>query len=247
MEDAPKNLESEAEFTDKKAVKKKARQLGSFAVETQPNKTSGERKKKSPERQTSKNDALGTKEQFIGRKLAQAYSLEAPQKVTTDPVRGRTSHSNIETLERAELLLVSEKIIVDGTDLRKIYETRLIGEWGLRRLVIEHLRGGNMKKALRYEILERETDFELDPAMRDKAKAYLNNQESGSPNLQALLQKAGVVLPNENEQTAPTKLRPNEMAKKQDTQARRRVLDISLTSIILILLAIIILLLISRH
>ena len=57
--------------------------------------------------------------------------------------------------------------MIDGSSLRQIYETRLVGERGLRRLVAEHLRGGDLKRAFRREITEREIDFERDPAMRD--------------------------------------------------------------------------------
>lgn len=74
-----------------------------------------------------------------------------------------------ETMARTELLSLSEKIVVDGTSLRNIYETQLISEKGLRRLVAEHLRGGNLARALKRELIERQIDFERDPVLRDKS------------------------------------------------------------------------------
>jgi hypothetical protein len=75
--------------------------------------------------------------------------------------------SKVQTLNRSELLAISQKIRVEGTNLRKVYETHLVGERGLRRLVSEYLRGGNIQKALRKEIVERQIDFEKDPFLRD--------------------------------------------------------------------------------
>ena len=73
----------------------------------------------------------------------------------------------METLSRAELLSISEHIGVETSSLRNVYETHLIGEHALRRLVAEYLQGGDVQMALRREIVEHEIDHERDPALRD--------------------------------------------------------------------------------
>jgi len=95
------------------------------------------------------------------------------------------------TMSRAELLAVSEKIAVEGTTLRQIYETHLVGERGLRRLVMEHLSGGDVPRALRRELVEREIDFERDPILRDRARASLAG--AGKSALNSLVQQAGAI------------------------------------------------------
>lgn len=73
----------------------------------------------------------------------------------------------VQVMKKAELIKVAEKIKIDGTTLKKIFENQLITEKGLRRIVSTFLRGGNVKRALNREIMERQIDFERDPLMRD--------------------------------------------------------------------------------
>ena len=75
---------------------------------------------------------------------------------------------HVETMSRENILELSSKILVDGSSLRQMYETHLIGERALRRLIVEHLSGGNLREALRDEIIQHEIDFERDPMIRDR-------------------------------------------------------------------------------
>src|SRR5581483_10545439 len=77
---------------------------------------------------------------------------EAKNKKDTD--LEKLKQLNIETMNRAELLSLSETITIDGSSLRQIFETKLIGENGLRRLIREFALGGDLKSILRHEILE---------------------------------------------------------------------------------------------
>lgn len=133
---------------------------------------SPEKKAKKPHRRNP--EALGAaathapelpKPERVGHMLLEAESrAESIAEPAEQPASKR-----VETLSRVELLAYSDKIEINGSSLRQIYETHLIGERGLRRLVAESLRGGDLGKALEREILEREIDFERDPAMRDIA------------------------------------------------------------------------------
>ena len=103
----------------------------------------------------------------IGKVLVKAEANRSTSQfeiATLQPIDKR-----IETISRADLLELSAKTLVDGSTLRQVYETNLITERGLRRILIEHLRGGDIKRALRRELVEHEKDFERDPNMRDRS------------------------------------------------------------------------------
>lgn len=161
---------------------------------------------------------------------------------------------DVETLSRNELLEIGNKIIVNGTSLRQIYESHLIGERGLRRLVHEHLRGGDMGKALKMEIAERELDFERDPLLRDmNPHQYSGGNGGASPAnggqaaLEHLLKKADAALEDTSEEAAYYKARAAYESKQhQKKQQNRKVLDVSLAVVITSLIAVILYLLITR-
>jgi hypothetical protein len=167
--------------------------------------------------------------------------------VTSEPGPERISTKRIETMSRSQLLELSEEIKLDGSSLRQIYETHLIGERGLRHLVAEFMRGGDLKQALREEILERERDFERDPALRhmpDGANMPLQSRVT----LEQLLSKADLDADQQREETAFFKARAQfEAEELLQHKQRRRIIDISLAAIISILLLLIILLFVSRR
>ena len=151
------------------------------------------------------------------------------------------TEKRIETLNRTELLAISEKIVIDGSSLRQIYETHLVGERGLRRLVAEHLRGGDIKKALRQEIVEREIDFERDPILRDMAPHSAPAETGGGKAvLDQLLQNAHVPGMETSEEAAYYKARAAYDAHQQDHQQKQRqLMDVSMIGIILLLVALV--------
>jgi len=185
----------------------------------------------------------------IGHVLMEAQATEtAPraEKTATKPEQLAMKAKSTETLNRAELLSLSEQIAVDGSSLRQIYETHLIGERGLRRLVQEHLRGGDVRKVLRREIVEREIDFERDPIMRDKAAATANSGATAT--LHTLLKHADASVGASDEEVAFYKARAAYEAEQQTVQKKQqRLVDVTMVSTILILLAVIVVLFISRH
>lgn len=163
------------------------------------------------------------------------------------PKDQRSVERQVETLSRNELLTLSEKVIVEGSTLRRVYETQLISERGLRRLITEYLRGGDVLKAFRRELVEREIDFERDPKLRDKVRQGLRGG-GASPTLHKLLEQAGVAPLDESRQSIAEaraqQLRDAKQQSKQKTQ--RKVMDVSLITIIAVLTAVIIVLAIHR-
>lgn len=80
---------------------------------------------------------------------------------------------NSATMDRTELLQTSGEIRVGATNLRRVYETNLISEQGLRRLVAVHERGGNVREVLEQELTEKEMSFERDPRLRNRSRSMV--------------------------------------------------------------------------
>lgn len=172
-------------------------------------------------------------------------SLQSAQKEIDVPPQS----TRVETLDRVELLELSEKIIVDGNSLRQIYETHLIGERGLRRLVAEHLRGGDVRKALKREVVEREIDFERDPAMRDKAVSAVSGGgaiQATPQTLDEMIQRAASKVDG-SEETMFYKAKADYQQQQHDQALKqRRMLDIGIMTAISLLLGTVIFIIISR-
>ncbi len=158
---------------------------------------------------------------------------------TRQEVLEHLSKKRIETISRPELLKISEKIIVGGSTLRKIYETHLIGEKGLRRLVNEHFNGGDLQKALRKEIVEKEIDFERDPALRDMAlgssssgSSSILEPEASSSAFKQLMLKAEASVPSTGNEMMTAKTRDGMQV---HAIHKHEVIDKLLTAIIIIL------------
>lgn len=238
MENSP--LTSKVDAGKKESRKSKTRKLetiGSLAVKPKlPEKGSLER---SPSARQPRGSQQAP--EHIGHMLidSEAKSVARPNQ----PV----AEKRIDTLNRAELLSLSETIIIDGSSLRQIYETHLIGERGLRRLVAEHLHGGELKKALRREVTEREIDFERDPVMRDMVPVQALNTSAKTAALDELLKRATLSINDSNEETAFFKARAiYEASQLHQHKKQRRVIDISLAGFITVLIALIIVLYLSH-
>lgn len=178
---------------------------------------------------------------------ASSHAAEEKMKIEASPIEP-ASGKRVDTMSRAELMEVSQHIIVDGSNLRHIYETHLIGEHGLRRLVAEHLRGGNLPKALRREVMQHEMDFERDPVMRNLAPPAATALESGhNASLEKLLEKANVSMPDSDEENAFIKARHrHETAGRQRQHHQLHLLDIGLAAFISVLVLLVIFIYVSR-
>jgi hypothetical protein len=175
----------------------------------------------------------------------------ALEKSAGDSLPMEMGSQRAETLSRAELMTLSERIIIDGSNLHQIYETHLIGERGLRRLVAEYLRGGDLKQALRFEVVERERDFERDPVMRDlKPQPELSSTVSASNHqaaLDKLLEQADISSEDRGEEAAFFKARARfEAREHHQHKQRRRSMDIGLGAVILVLIILVVALFLTR-
>lgn len=85
-----------------------------------------------------------------------------------------------EMMDRAELLEAGAAIAVGATNLRRVFETHLISEQGLRRLVHEHERGGDVRAALRQELVEKEKSYERDPHLRNRSRTAMGSMAASA-------------------------------------------------------------------
>ncbi len=154
----------------------------------------------------------------------------------------------IATVNREELLDISSKISVDGTTLRQAYETHLIGENALRRLIAEHVRGGDLHAALKAEITQHEIDFERDPQMRDHANQQITDVKDDDSDDQVIQQMNENPTEKTSSKAVSTKLTEEQEQYPEPSFSvfRSHTLDMVLAGIIAVLLALVIFLLI-RH
>jgi hypothetical protein len=174
---------------------------------------------------------------------------QAPERLQLPPDK------RVETLPRAELLSFSAQITVEGSTLRDVYETHLIGEQALRRLVAEYLHGGDLQKALLREIVEHEIDFERDPALRDMAvptDADTNDTQKlaapGKETLNELLQKAGAVIGGSDEDETVSYGKPKTTASPaEQPYPRQQPVDVIMGVIIVVLIILVVSLYFWHH
>lgn len=201
--------------------------------------------------------------EHIGSVLISAAETGSEKKVANSGAEKQAKEAveterSIETLDRAELLELSEKIKINSSTLRQIYETNLIGEHGLRRLVAEYIHAGDLRAALRHEIVEHEIDFERDPQMRDVSPAQSPGDDStddrGKAALDELLKRVTADT-DENGEDTRLKKQKSESAKAQivqeseaasGQQLRRRIMNISLIGLIVILVALVVALYVKK-
>ncbi len=134
--------------------------------------------------------------EHLGHMVVAAEAPSIVEKVKFEKpnsIRQAFRPEQVKDMKRGELLELSEKIVVEGASLRRIYESRLIGEKQLRHLVSEYLQGKDIAKDLRKEMVEHEIDFERDPILRDRIRSRLNSDRGGSGGLSDLLAGAGIV------------------------------------------------------
>ena len=175
-------------------------------------------------------------------KAAERSRVERPNNI-----REAFRAEEVKTMQRAELLELSEKIIIEGASLRKIYESRLIGEKQLRHLISEYLQGKDIRKALRQEMVEHEIDFERDPILRDRVRSHLSTNQSGG-GLGDLLAKAGFteesVDPALQQRIEHEQQRRTEQEKRQHRQ--RVVADSAMVTAVVVLAVTVMILVLTR-
>jgi hypothetical protein len=179
--------------------------------------------------------------EHLGKAVVRA---EAPS--TPKPEIRNITPEQVKSMNHNELLLLSEKVLVEGASLRQIYEQHLIGERGLRHLLVEYLQGKDIRRDLHNEMVEREIDFERDPMLRDSAMHSVAGSGSAS-SLQQLLEKVGATATPDESLLPVAKLKAAAQAEAREREQRRRVfMDTAMVTLIVVLAAAIVVLLLRR-
>jgi|GEM_PF-3767298 len=120
----------------------------------------------------------------------------------------------VQRMDHRELLSISEKVVIEGVSLRRIYEGKQISELGLRRIVGEYLRGGDIKHALDQELLLKQMAYERDPQLRDKLQPVFGASASGG----------GATAQTQSAQAKPgqSTSKQDDASAKEDESAKRR-------------------------
>jgi hypothetical protein len=190
----------------------------------------------------------GLHPEAIGQVLITAAEAQNPSAPAAEQARTLSIDRHVETMSREDLFELSSKIVVEGSTLLHMYETHLIGEKALRRLVAEHLGGGNLHEALRAEIIEHEIDFERDPNMRDTSHQQTENDSVNDQEIDSDQN----YLNNESDDSEEAfnykaNLRADNKAQPYKPQVyHSRALDIGLASIIIVLLVLVLILAFTR-
>lgn len=188
--------------------------------------------------------------EHIGQMLLEAEAKPGDKSRPAETIDSGTANKRTETLSRAELLALSDKIMVDGSNLHQIYETHLVGERGLRRLVAEYLQGGDIKAALHHEIIEHEMDFERDPVLRDMAVHQApGSADNGKSSLDELLERAELNSSDDhNEQTDLFRAQARqEVRQLYQHKKRQQAVNLAFSIVIAALVASIIILYLASH
>lgn len=152
-----------------------------------------------------------------------------------------------ETLSGPQLLAIAESILVDGVPLSRTFEANRITEDGLRRVVGEYLRGGDVPRALRLELIDGEQAFERDPVLRDNAamlpQPHAHSASTHQPTQQKNVESARL---EHHKATLAARKEHDHIASKARKQ-RQRVMDIVLATLIFILVCAIVGLVIARR
>ena len=151
---------------------------------------------------------------------------------TEDLKESRSIEKPVALLSKNELVKVAENIKIDGTTLKKIFESHLISENGLRRVISTFLRGGNIKRALNREILQRQIDFEKDPVLRDSFGEPEDEKQEVivKESVNSLLEKKGINFSNQ-----PSFYQHNAIPEKNNIDYSKKIKKTKPADIILVL------------
>jgi hypothetical protein len=120
----------------------------------------------------------------------------------------------VKEFTKLQLLETGEKIKVGSTNLKRIFEAKLITESGLKRLVHEHLENKDIRRGLAREFLAKELSYERDPRFRDLLPPEVARRSAGgAAALDTRLSDASDI-----EQNDTNKLRTQEADKAQKKQ-----------------------------
>jgi hypothetical protein len=149
--------------------------------------------------------------EHIGHVLVEA---EKPEKTKPKATQELTPEQQ---MQRQEMLTMSETIRIDGVSVHEMFLANRIDEEGLRRVVTEYLRGGDVQKVIMSEVIRQQIKFERDPQLRSIPVKIPDAPQKRKPS--RAKQRAKSVF--DVQRTVERTERLADLAQKEVTRARR--------------------------
>ncbi|MBC7581982.1 hypothetical protein H7097_03920 [Aeromicrobium sp.] len=165
---------------------------------------------------------------------------QAAERLGVTPAEAVATAERVQQMKHHEVLAFAEKVVIDGTSLRTIFEAKQITEPGLRRITREFLRGGNVKAALKAEIQVKEMQYERDPQMRDRLAASYAGVEAAHPQTAAEAMAALIALnpPSKSSQNQSADSEDGAKSNQKEAKQRGKQVIISAWAVLLVVLVI---------
>lgn len=80
--------------------------------------------------------------------------------------------------DKAEMEHLAKTIKIDGVSLQEIFDSKQIDREGLQAIIQTYLRGGDIRKHLNQEIIEKQKQYERDPMNRKRSDGQLSGKVS---------------------------------------------------------------------
>jgi len=148
-------------------------------------------------------------------------------------------------LSDAEYLNLAQKIKAESINLKQLYINKKISINGLKRVVQEYLRTGDISQYLQMELIERQKDFEKDPLFRDVRKTMqelkVDHQKELSQRVADIIQEKQSIPPiiQSRQDSLPSIMKPKKINNVSG-------IDLALIAVIVCLVFLILILLIIK-
>jgi hypothetical protein len=139
---------------------------------------------------THETEAQTHQPERLGRMLVEApailltgANIQQPERgisASKEAVRAVNFNKKVEDYTTPELKQAAEKIRMDGTTLKEMWDSGRLDERALKRVMKEFVEGRSVRAALNKELLEEELRYERDPQLRDKARQRVAGQQAGA-------------------------------------------------------------------
>jgi len=125
----------------------------------------------------------------------------------------------VASMTREEVAKAADEIIVGAATVRQVFETNLISERGMRRVVAEAKRGGDIRRVLAEEMMIKETGYERDPRLRDQPVRHAQDATSAQPAMSQGALPTTIQSTEENVLPAPSSA-PQLVSSRRQTRSR---------------------------
>jgi hypothetical protein len=121
-----------------------------------------------------------------------------------------------------ELRQAAEKVRVDGTTLKEMWDDGRLDERAVKRVITKFIEGRSVRAALNQELLENELRFEQDPKFRTQAQAVRGNDGDMATVAGATLLQHSIVTEDGNDRADKHTASANQGLEPADTNSHKK-------------------------